>query len=57
MSTASGIVTGVIGLTLLQVVVKNADRSIALIEVPANLLARWLNPYAPLIPDLREPTP
>lgn len=57
MSGFGGFAAGVIGLSLLQVAVTNANHTAAVIQVPAELLARWINPYTPLIPDLRtKPT-
>lgn len=56
MSGVTGFATGIIGLTLLEVALKNADHTAAIIEVPANMLAHWLNPTTPLIPQLDPAT-
>lgn len=56
MSGLGGFVAGALGLTMLQVAVSNAPNTAAVITVPAKILARWIDPYTPLIPDLRTTT-
>lgn len=51
-----GLVGGVVGLALLEVVVSSqqaAGRVGGLFTMAAGLLSRWLDPYTPLVPDLR----
>lgn len=57
MSGWRGLVGGVVALALLEVVVSNsqaAGRVGGLFNTTAQLLSRWLDPYTPLVPDLRK---
>lgn len=54
MSGLTGFVGGVLGLTLLDATLVNAQNASTLVSVPADWLARWLDPNTPLIPDLRK---
>lgn len=57
MSAVRGAVAGVLGLTMLQAIVSNQQATSnagGLVTFVTNALARWFNPYTPLIPDLRK---
>lgn len=56
MSGIRGIAVGVLGLTLLESILSSqqaTDNTSGIIGFVSGGLARWLNPYTPLIPDLR----
>ncbi len=56
MSARGGLVTGLLGLTLLEVVVSNtngaAGRVGGVFDAVAGIFKHWLDPSVPLIPDL-----
>lgn len=58
MSGVRGFVAGLMGLSLLEVITTNqhgeAGRVGGLFDVTASILSHWLDPYTPLIPDLRD---
>lgn len=57
MSGWRGLAGGMAGLALLEVAVSNqqaAGRVGGVFDTAAHLLARWLDPNIPLIPDLRK---
>lgn len=56
MSSLRGFVMGVGGLTLLDVVTQKgpADRLGGAFGLVSKVLTHWLDPYTPLIPDLRQ---
>lgn len=59
MSAASGIIGGVLGLALLEVVVSDqgtAGRVGGLFTTVSSVLSRWLDPSVALIPDLSGST-
>lgn len=59
MSAVRGIITGVVGLSLLEMVVSNQDaagRVGGLFTTVAAILTHWLDPTVPLIPDLSGTT-
>lgn len=50
-----GFFAGLAGLSLLYVALNSSTTTSAVIATPLNLLARWLDPYTPLIPDTTTP--
>jgi len=58
MATMRGVLAGTLGLTLLQAIVSSKEATAnasGMITLLSNGLARWFNPYTPLIPELRTP--
>lgn len=54
MSTFSGLAVGIVGLAVLDNVLKNSAHASTLIEVPTGILTRWLDPFTPLIPQIAK---
>lgn len=58
MSGIRGFIVGLGGLTLLEVALQQgpAGRVGGVFDVASSVLRHWLDPYIPLIPDLRQGT-